>query len=103
MAVQALIAELDPFLRIPSLSADPAHAADVERAAEWVASFVRDAGGAAELVPWGERPLVIGEIRASKDAEAAPTVLVYGHFDVQPRDPLEQGKTRPFEPTRRDG
>src|SRR5947199_2176401 len=68
--------ELAEFLRIPSVSADPAHAADVVAAAEWVAAFVRRAGGQAELVPWGERPLVLGEIPASNGASGAPTVLL---------------------------
>jgi acetylornithine deacetylase/succinyl-diaminopimelate desuccinylase-like protein len=94
--------ELAEFLRIPSVSADPAHAADVVAAAEWVAAFVRRAGGEAELVPWGERPLVLGEIPASSGASEAPTVLLYGHFDVQPPAPLDQWETDPFELTVRD-
>jgi len=94
--------ELAEFLRIPSVSADPAHAADVVAAAEWVAAFVRRAGGQAELVAWGERPLVIGEIRASNGASDAPTVLLYGHFDVQPPAPLDQWESDPFELTVRD-
>jgi acetylornithine deacetylase/succinyl-diaminopimelate desuccinylase-like protein len=103
VTAESLIAELSELLRIPSLSADPAHSTDVERAAEWVAEFVRSAGGEAELVPFGERPLVVGEIRASSDATTAPTVLVYGHFDVQPPDPLDLWESDPFEPTVRDG
>ena len=94
--------ELAEFLRIPSVSADPARAADVVAAAEWVAAFVRRAGGEAELVPWGERPLVLGEIPASNGAAAAPTVLLYGHFDVQPPAPLDEWETDPFELTVRD-
>jgi acetylornithine deacetylase/succinyl-diaminopimelate desuccinylase-like protein len=90
--------ELAEFLRIPSISADPAHAADVVRAAEWVRDHVRGSGGECELVPWGERPLVIGELRASAGADDAPTVLCYGHFDVQPPDPLELWDSPPFEP-----
>ena len=90
--------ELADFLRIPSISADPAHGADVVRAAEWVRDHVRGSGGTGELVPWGERPLVIGEIRASAGADDAPTVLCYGHFDVQPPDPLELWDSPPFEP-----
>src|SRR2546423_7772581 len=94
--------ELAEFVRIPSVSADPAHAADVVAAAEWVAAFVRRAGGEAELVPWGERPLVLGEIPASNGAGAAPTVLLYGHFDVQPPAPLDEWESDPFELTVRD-
>jgi acetylornithine deacetylase/succinyl-diaminopimelate desuccinylase-like protein len=91
--------ELSELLRIPSVSADPAHQEDVRRAAEWVCAFVRSSGGECELVEHGERPLVIGEIRASSGADAAPTVLVYGHFDVQPPAPLEEWESPPFEPT----
>jgi acetylornithine deacetylase/succinyl-diaminopimelate desuccinylase-like protein len=95
--------ELSEFLRIPSVSADPEHRDDVRRAADWVCEFVRTSGGECEVVPErGERPLAIGEIRASRDAGAAPTVLVYGHFDVQPPAPLEEWVSPPFEPTIRD-
>src|SRR6201993_137151 len=90
--------ELAEFLRIPSISADPAHKADVQRAAEWVCALVREAGGECELVDWHGQPLAIGEIRASVDPQRAPTVLCYGHFDVQPPDPLELWKSPPFEP-----
>jgi acetylornithine deacetylase/succinyl-diaminopimelate desuccinylase-like protein len=98
-----LIAELSEFIAIPSVSADPAHQADVAAAAEWVAERVRRAGGTAEVIPWGERPLVVGEIRASRDADSAPTILCYGHFDVQPPDPLELWDSPPFELVDRDG
>ncbi len=91
--------ELSELLRIPSVSADPAHRDDVRRAAEWVCQFVRRSGGECELVERGVRPLVTGEIRASDDADSAPTVLVYGHFDVQPPAPLDAWESPPFEPT----
>src|SRR5438270_1378985 len=94
--------ELAEFLRIPSVSADSAHAADVKRAGEWVCELVRAAGGECELVDWNGQPLAIGELRASKDPENAPTVLCYGHFDVQPSDPLELWDSEPFEPVLRD-
>jgi acetylornithine deacetylase/succinyl-diaminopimelate desuccinylase-like protein len=94
---QAWLDELTDFLRIPSVSADPAHAQDVRTAGEWVRDFVRRAGGEAELVETDAQPLVIGEIRASKDADDAPTILVYGHFDVQPAAPLELWESDPFE------
>ena len=76
--------ELQEFLAIPSVSADPAHREDVKRAGEWVCDFIRRAGGTADLVPHGEKELALGEFRASTDPDNAPTVLVYGHFDVQP-------------------
>ncbi len=90
--------ELAQFLRIPSISADPAHAADVVRAGEWVRDLIRGAGGSAEVVDWHGQPLVVGEVRASSNAESAPTVLCYGHFDVQPPDPLELWSSPAFEP-----
>jgi acetylornithine deacetylase/succinyl-diaminopimelate desuccinylase-like protein len=99
---QEWLDELADLLRIPSVSADPAHADDVVRAAEWIADKVRRSGGEAELVPYGERPMVIGEIRASNGAAEAPTVLCYGHFDVQPPAPLELWESDPFEATVRD-
>jgi len=95
--------ELAEFLRIPSISADPAHAANVIRAGEWVCNLVQAAGGECEIVDWHGQPLAIGELRASANPETAPTVLCYGHFDVQPPDPLELWETPPFELTERDG
>ncbi len=90
--------ELAELIRIPSISADTAHKDDVIRACEWVCAFIREAGGDCELVDWHGQPLAIGEIRASTDADSAPTVLCYGHFDVQPPDPLELWESEPFEP-----
>ena len=100
---QEWMEELDELLRIPSVSADPELVDEVVRAAEWVRSFIRAAGGEAELVATEKHPLVIGEFRASDDADAAPTVIAYGHFDVQPEAPLELWESPPFEPTVRDG
>ncbi len=95
---EAWFDELAEFLRIPSISADPAHAGDVKRAAEWVRSFIREAGGECEVLDWHGQPLAIGELRAAANADSAPTVLCYGHFDVQPPDPLELWESDPFEP-----
>ena len=95
--------ELAELLRIPSISADDAHRNDVVRAAEWVRDFIRAAGGDADVVDWHGQPLAIGELRASQNADTAPTVLCYAHFDVQPPDPLELWQSPPFEPEIRDG
>src|SRR5262245_43617344 len=83
--------DLADFLSIPSVSADPAHSGDVARAAEWVANRVRVLGGEAETREEGR--LVVGEIAGSP---GAPTVLVYGHYDVQPPAPLELWESDPF-------
>ncbi len=83
--------ELSGFLAIPSVSADPAHAKDVARAADWVAEKVRSLGGKAAVREEGR--LVVGEITGPTEA---PTVLVYGHYDVQPPAPLELWESDPF-------
>ena len=104
MIDESWLAELATWLAIPSVSADPAHRADVRRAGEWVRDFLRSSGGDADVVDWHGQPLVVGELRASAAAAAdAPTVLCYGHFDVQPADPLELWESPPFEATVRDG
>jgi acetylornithine deacetylase/succinyl-diaminopimelate desuccinylase-like protein len=94
--------ELFDWLRIPSISTGGGDPADLERAAEWAARKVRDAGGEAELVRIGEgNPLVIGELRSANPD--APTVLIYGHYDVQGAEPLDLWTSPPFEPEVRDG
>jgi acetylornithine deacetylase/succinyl-diaminopimelate desuccinylase-like protein len=93
--------ELFDFLRIPSVSARSEHDADTARAAEWTAQAMRDAGLEATVHPTAGHPVVIGEWRSA--AKGAPTVLVYGHYDVQPAEPLELWTSPPFEPTIRDG
>ncbi|HEX3872052.1 MAG TPA: M20/M25/M40 family metallo-hydrolase, partial [Pirellulales bacterium] len=92
--------ELCELLRIPSVSADPDHKADVLRAGQWVLSQFTSLGLKAELVETAGHPIVYAE---SLSAPGAPTVLVYGHYDVQPPDPLDEWITPPFEPTRRNG
>ena len=99
---EALVAELAELIAIPSVSADPVHADDVRRAADWVAERIRGAGGTVEIQERGGRPLVIGEVSASAGA-AAPTALVYAHLDVQPPDPLGLWETDPWTLTERDG
>ncbi len=94
---EAWRAELAELIAIPSVSADPAHREDVKRAGEWVCDLIRRIGGTAELTPFGERELVLGEIRASNGATDAPTVLLYNHFDVQPPAPLGLWESDPFQ------
>jgi len=95
------VAELTDFLRIPSVSSLSEHAEDVKRAAEWVAERLRKAGmEAVEVMPTGGHPVVYGQWL---HAPGKPTVLIYGHFDVQPADPLELWTTAPFGPEVRDG
>ena len=100
---QSWLDELREFIAIPSVSADPAHQDDLKRAAEWVRDFVKRTGGEAELVPKGSRDLVIGDIPANSNGADAPTVMLYGHFDVQPPAPLDLWETPPFELRERDG
>ncbi len=92
--------ELCEFLRIPSVSADPNHRDAMQQAADWVADQFRHLRFAAEVIPTEGHPLVYAE---SPTVQGAPTVLVYGHYDVQPPDPLEKWTTPPFEPTLRNG
>jgi acetylornithine deacetylase/succinyl-diaminopimelate desuccinylase-like protein len=100
---QAWLDELSEFIRIPSVSADAEHAADVRAAGEWVCDFVRGAGGEAELRDWDGQPLALGEISASSGNGDTPTIVCYGHFDVQPPAPLDLWESEPFEATIRDG
>ena len=100
---QTWLDELREFIAIPSVSADPAHQDDLRRAAEWVRDFVKRSGGDAELVPKGTRDLVIGDIPANANGTGAPTVMIYGHFDVQPPAPLDLWESPPFELEERDG
>jgi acetylornithine deacetylase/succinyl-diaminopimelate desuccinylase-like protein len=86
--------ELAELIAIPSVSADPARGGDVKRAAEWLAGFIRGAGGSAEVRETSTQPLILGDLPASNGS--APTVLVYGHVDVQPPDPLELWESEPF-------
>src|SRR5579862_5835389 len=79
--------ELFEFLRIPSVSARSEHNADTARAAEWVAANMRAAGLSASVHPTPGHPVVLGEWRGA--GPGAPTALIYGHYDVQPAEPLE--------------
>ncbi|MBW3629722.1 MAG: dipeptidase [Gemmatimonadetes bacterium] len=93
--------ELVEFLRIPSVSAKSEHREDVARAAGWLAERMLEAGlRTAEVIPTAGHPVVLGEWRG---ARGAPTLLVYGHYDVQPAEPLDEWTSPPFEPAIRDG
>jgi acetylornithine deacetylase/succinyl-diaminopimelate desuccinylase-like protein len=93
--------ELKEFIRIPSVSTLPEHRADVERAARFVADSLQAAGMEhVEIIPTAKHPLVYADWL---HAPGKPTVLCYGHYDVQPADPLELWTSPPFEPTERDG
>ena len=96
-----LLGELKEFLRIPSISTLPEHRPDIQRAASFVAeSLTRVGMEHVEIVPTANHPLVYADWL---HAPGKPTVLCYGHYDVQPADPLELWATPPFEPTERDG
>lgn len=88
------------LLRIPSVSADPAFSQDVYKAGKWVLDQFQEMGLHTQLVKSKTHPIVLAE---TPKVEGAPTVLVYGHYDVQPADPLEQWISPPYEPTIRDG
>src|SRR6184192_4516765 len=101
METDRLLRELTDFLRIPSVSTLPAHNADCRAAAEWVAGELRRLGcREVQFLASGTHPVVWG---VGPDVPGAPTLLLYGHYDVQPPDPLAEWTTPPFEPTARDG
>jgi acetylornithine deacetylase/succinyl-diaminopimelate desuccinylase-like protein len=93
--------ELFDFLRIPSVSARTEHNADTARAAHWLANALTAAGVHTEVLATPGHPIVLGEWREA--GPDRPTVLVYGHYDVQPAEPLDLWTSPAFEPTVRDG
>ncbi len=98
---ERLVSELTEFLSIPSVSALPEHRADCRRAAEWLAADLRRLGcPVVTLIEGNGHPVVWAE---SPRVPNAPTLLLYGHYDVQPADPLEEWHSPPFTPTVRDG
>lgn len=97
---ERFVDELKQFLRIPSVSADSAFRGETRRAAEFVRSQLAGLGLTVELVETAGHPIIYGEWLGAGNA---PTALVYGHYDVQPPDPLGEWITPPFEPTVRDG
>ncbi|HTX78273.1 MAG TPA: dipeptidase [Longilinea sp.] len=96
------IGDLQALLRIPSVSTDPAKKEDVHRAAEWVAAQLKSIGiEHVNIFPTPVHPIIYGDyLKAGKNV---PTVLVYGHYDVQPPEPLDLWHSDPFEPVIRDG
>jgi acetylornithine deacetylase/succinyl-diaminopimelate desuccinylase-like protein len=93
--------ELIELLRIPSISHDPAHKADMDKAAQWLADKLRAIGlNNVEILPTSGHSVVYGEWL--KGGDASPTVLIYGHYDVQSAEPLEDWKSQPFEPAVRN-
>ena len=99
----AAVAALSEFLRIPSVSTKPDHAPEMRRCARWLADQLKAGGLRAELCETGGgkgHPLVLAK---NEHKRGRPTVLFYGHFDVQPPEPLELWKSPPFEPAVRDG
>src|SRR5437762_1996304 len=98
---ERFLEELKTFLRIPSISTLPENRADIEHAAQFVSDGLREAGlENIEVIATEKHPLVYADWL---NAPGKPTVLFYGHYDVQPADPLDLWKTPPFEPTVRDG
>jgi acetylornithine deacetylase/succinyl-diaminopimelate desuccinylase-like protein len=95
------LAELKEFLGIPSVSADRSHQKDMERCAQWVKDNLDEIGlQKTEIIPTPGHPIVYGEWLGAK---GKPTLLIYGHYDVQPVDPIDLWDTGPFEPSIRDG
>lgn len=95
-----MLAELQELIRIPSVSTGEPDREALGQAATWLADKIRRAGGRCDVVETDGNPLVVGELRAPSDD--APTVMVYGHYDVQSAGPLELWETPPFEPTVKD-
>lgn len=98
---QALLDDLFAFLRIPSVSARSEHNGDTQRAAAWLHERLARIGFTVETLPTAGHPVVLAEWRQAP--KGAPTLLVYGHYDVQPPEPLDLWTSPPFEPTIRDG
>ena len=96
-----LLDELRDWLRIPSISSGGGDPADLRRAAEWACERIVAAGGSGEVLDGFGNPLCVGELRSSRPG--APTVLIYGHYDVQSPNPLELWTSDPFDPVVRDG
>jgi len=97
---EAALEQLKTFLRIPSVSSDPERRGEVQRAAAWVADRLRGLGCRVEVLETPGHPIVYGEWTG---APGRPTLLTYGHYDVQPEDPVDRWTSPPFEPAIREG
>jgi len=97
---ERFIADWKQLLRFPSISADPRHNDDCAKCARWLAEWLSTSGFDSRLLETASKPVVFAE---RKGSPVKPTVLFYGHYDVQPADPLDDWITPPFEPTIKDG
>ena len=99
------IEEFIEFLSIPSISALPEHKADIKKASQWLKHRMAEAGiEDVQIIETKGHPVVFGKKNAQTlDSTKAPTVLIYGHYDTQPADPLDEWRSPPFEPEIRDG
>ncbi len=93
------VEEVKQFMRFPSVSAQRQHDGDTRACAQWVTDHFKSLGFDARLIDVGGQPIV----RASAKGKSSKRVMIYGHYDVQPEDPISQWQTPPFEPTVRDG
>lgn len=97
---ERMLEELNELLRIPSISSGGGDPADLTRCAQWLVDKIAGAGGEARIETTAGNPLVVGSLSGP---EGAPSILIYGHYDVQSADPIEEWDSPPFEPTVRDG
>jgi acetylornithine deacetylase/succinyl-diaminopimelate desuccinylase-like protein len=89
------------FVRIPSISTDPAHDGDCREAAQWITGQLNSLGFKAEARKTSGKPMVVAHYVPKTASATTPLALFYGHYDVQPVDPVEQWHTKPFEPVRK--
>jgi len=99
-SLEGAIERLFSFVRIPSISADPAYSADCDKAAAWIAAEFQALGCKASVRPTPGKPMVVAHYTPPDSGRKLPHVLFYGHYDVQPADPLDLWKNPPFEPQR---